>query len=103
MSGEVCGAISGAVLAIGIMYGKEDPEIVTHLTGEVVKRFAEKNGAVRCHDIIGFNIGSIDKAADLSSIKGLIKFGMRGGKEMCKEIVCSAVEIVLDELDEWEQ
>jgi C_GCAxxG_C_C family probable redox protein len=103
MSGEACGALSGAVLAIGLMYGEEDPEIVTHLTGEVVKRFAEENGAVRCNDIIGFNIGSIDKVADFNSIKGLLRFGMRGGKTMCKSIVSSAVGIVMDELDEWEQ
>ena len=103
MAGEVCGAVSGAVMALGLKYGEEDPEIVTHLSGEFVKHFAEKNGAVRCHDIIGFNIGRIDKVADFSSIKGLIKFGMRGGKEMCKGILSSAVEIVMDDIQEWEE
>jgi C_GCAxxG_C_C family probable redox protein len=102
MSGEMCGAVSGAVLVLGLKYGAEDAEIVTHLSGELVNRFAEKNGAVRCQDIIGFNIGSIDKAADFNSIKGVLKFGMRGGKVMCKGIVSSAVEIVMDEIEEWE-
>ena len=103
MAGEVCGAVSGAVMALGLKYGKQDPEIVNHLAGEFVNRFAEKNGALRCQDIIGFTIGSMDKAADFSSIKGLLKFGMRGGKGMCKGIVSSAVEIVMDEIQEWEE
>jgi len=103
MTGEVCGAVSGAVLALGQLYGEQDPEIVTHLTGEFVNHFREERGAVRCSDIIGFNIGSMDKAADFSSIKGLLKFGLRGGKKMCEEIVTSAVEIVIDEINAWEE
>ena len=102
MAGEVCGALSGGAMAIGLLYGQDDKEIVTHLTEQFVHRFAERNGAVRCSDIIGFNIGSIETKADLNSIKGLLMFGMRGGKKMCKGVVSSAVEALLEELEEWE-
>lgn len=103
MVGEVCGAVSGAVLALGLLYGEEDPEIVTYQTEEFVHTFSEMNGAVRCEDIIGFNFGSMDKTTDINSLKGLLKFGLRGGKKMCKGIVSSSVEIIIDQIEEWEK
>ena len=102
MAGEVCGAVSGAVLALGLLYGDEDPEIVTHLSHEYMERFTEQNGAVRCSDIIGFNLASIEKSIDFKSIKGLLKFGMQGGRKMCTGIVSSSVEICIDQIEEWE-
>ena len=102
MAGEVCGALSGGALAIGLLYGQEDEEVVNHLTEQFVHKFSEQNGAVRCSDIIGFNIGSIETKANLKSIKGLLTFGMRGGKKMCNGIVSSALEALLEELEEWE-
>jgi C_GCAxxG_C_C family probable redox protein len=57
MAGEVCGALSGAALAIGLLSGQEDDEVVLHLTDQFIHSFAERNGAVRCSDIIGFDIG----------------------------------------------
>ena len=102
MAGEVCGALSGGALAIGLLYGQDQDEAVTHLTEKFMHRFAERNGAVRCSDIIGFNIGSIETAVNLSSIKGLLLFGARGGKKMCNKVVSSAVEALLEELEDWE-
>jgi len=102
MAGEVCGALSGGALAIGLLYGQDQDEAVPHLTEKFMHRFAERNGAVRCSDIIGFNIGSIDTTTDLSSLKGLLMFGVRGGKEMCNGVVSSAVEVLLEQLEEWE-
>jgi len=102
MVGEVCGAATGAVLAIGLLYGKGQDEAATYLTEQFMQRFAEQNGAVRCSDIIGFNLSNIQTTANLSSLKGLLMFGMRGGKKMCNGIVRSTVEILLDQLEEWE-
>jgi len=64
--------------------------------------FAEQNGAVRCSEIIGFNLSNIQTTANLISLKGLLRFGMQGGKKMCNGIVSSTVEILLDQLEEWE-
>jgi C_GCAxxG_C_C family probable redox protein len=102
MAGEVCGALSGAALAIGLIYGQEDVELVHHLTEQFMRRFADRNGAVRCSDIIGFNIGRVNDHVDLSSIKGMLQFGVRGGKKMCKGIVAASVEALLEELEDWE-
>ncbi len=102
MAGEVCGAVSGAALAIGLLYGEDQDEAVTHLTEQFVHRFAEVNGAVRCIDIVGFNISAVEEDIDLSSVIGILTFLARGGKRHCSGIVSSAVEVLLDQLEEWE-
>jgi len=102
MAGEVCGAVSGAALAIGLLYGEEQPEAATHLTEEFMRLFTERNGAVRCIDIIGFNIGSMSTGPDVKSVKNLLLFLAKGGKRVCNGVVRSAVEVLLDQLEEWE-
>ena len=81
MAGEVCGAVSGAVLSIGLLYGEEQPETATHLTEQFMRRFAERNGTVRCIDIIGFNIGSASTEFEIGSAKDFLMFLARGREE----------------------
>lgn len=55
-SGEICGAISGAVMAIGMAQQKDpaDPETKAKIaaqTKELVKAFREKFGCVRCLEL----------------------------------------------------
>ena len=102
MAGEVCGAVSAAALAIGLLYGKEQPEAAAHLTEEFMRRFTEQNGVVRCIDIVGFNIGRVTNSGEISDIKTLLLWLARGGKRACNKIVGSAVEVLLEELNEWE-
>lgn len=103
MAGEVCGAASGAVLALGLLYGDRDNELVQHLTEQFMHRFAERNGAVRCIDIIGFNIGDANRGDfKISSVKDFLSFLARGGKRGCKRVVHNAVASLVEELNEWE-
>ena len=81
MAGEVCGTVSGAVLSIGLLYGEEQPEAATRLTEQFMRRFAERNGAVRCIDIIGFNIGSASTEFEIGSAKDFLMFLARGMEE----------------------
>jgi C_GCAxxG_C_C family probable redox protein len=102
MAGEVCGAVSGAVLAIGLLYGKEHAEAASHLTEQTMRRFAERNGAVRCIDIIGFNISSATASGEISDAKNFLLWLARGGRRACNKVVRNAVEVLLEELNEWE-
>ena len=102
MAGEVCGAVSGAVLAIGLLYGKEQPEAATHLTEEFMRRFAERKGAVRCMDIIGFNISSATASGEISDVREFLLWLARGGRRACNKVVRNAVEVLLEESNEWE-
>jgi len=84
----VCGAVSGGVLAIGLLYGQDQageamPEAYTK-TAEFVRRFAEVNGAVRCIDIIGL---------DVSSEEGHREYFARNLKETCAGVVFSVSSI----------
>ena len=102
MAGEVCGAVSGAVLGIGLLYGEEQPEAATHLTEEFMRHFTERNGAVRCIDIIGFNVSSATAGGEIDDVKQLLLWLARGGKRACKKVVRNAVEVLLEDLNEWE-
>jgi C_GCAxxG_C_C family probable redox protein len=101
MAGEVCGAVTGAALAIGLIYG-EDPELATHLTEEFMRRFKERHGKVRCMDIIGFNVGSASTGLEISSKKDFILFLARGGKRGCNKVVRNTVEVLVEQLNAWE-
>ena len=102
MAGEVCGALSGAALAIGLLYGEEQPEAATHLTEEFMHRFQEQNGNVRCIDIVGFNISSVSTGGEIADVKQLLLWLAKGGKRACNKIVGSAVEVLLETVNDWE-
>ena len=100
--GEVCGAVSGAIMAIGLRYGKGDSEEVLHLAREFVAGFQEKNGAVRCNDLVGFDMGLASTGEDIGAAKDLMLYFVKGGKKKCTGFVTSATELVLEQLEDWE-
>lgn len=61
-SDEICGSLSGAIMAIGLRYGgitgdntaaKEKTYAVVH---EFIEEFKTLHGSVACTDLIGFNL-----------------------------------------------
>ncbi len=93
--GEVCGAISGAVLVLGMKYGvssmdgeanKVAKEKVYALDQEFIRRFKERTGAVRCNDILGFDMNDPAARAEASA-KGV--FATR-----CNGCIKDSVEIL---------
>ena len=78
-------------MAIGLLY--EDRDEVSARTKEFVNQFAERNGALRCTDILGFYAGSEEGSREYKS---------RNLKETCNGLVSSAVKILLDLVKEWE-
>jgi C_GCAxxG_C_C family probable redox protein len=57
--GEVCGAISGSVMALGLVYGRKDPkdagakEKIYGIVDEYLKKFIEKYGTISCRELTG--------------------------------------------------
>ena len=96
--GEVCGALTGGVLVVGLVHGrdhaeeKEAKEAATAMAAEFVQRFAEVNGALRCRDLTGLDVGSEE---------GLREYHAQDLHERCSRIVSNAVRVALDLLDEW--
>jgi len=55
---EVCGAVSGACMALGLIKGYTDPDdrqaktAHYHLIQEFTKRFRERNGSIICRELL---------------------------------------------------
>lgn len=67
--GNVCGAVSGAVMAIGLKTTKgnniHDVETgfkVMELAREFVSRFEEEHSSIQCRELIGYDISSTEKS-----------------------------------------
>ena len=63
--GGVCGAATGALIAIGLKYGNTRPgdmaakDLVFRKRAEFMKRFEEMNGKVNCPDLLGRRIDTL--------------------------------------------
>jgi C_GCAxxG_C_C family probable redox protein len=68
-TGEVCGAVVGALMCIGIKHGRDEvgqPEDKAHeLSGEFLRRFRDEMGSLNCRELTGI---------DLSTPEGLAQF-----------------------------
>jgi C_GCAxxG_C_C family probable redox protein len=60
--GEVCGAVVGSVMAIGLKHGREEPsqpnEQAYALAQEFCRRFEEETGSLSCRDLTGMDIST---------------------------------------------
>jgi C_GCAxxG_C_C family probable redox protein len=72
-TGNICGAASGAIMVIGLKYGKtkEGDDAATEktraLVREFMKEFTEHHGSVNCTELLGFNLSNpeeYEKARD---------------------------------------
>jgi C_GCAxxG_C_C family probable redox protein len=90
--GEICGAVTGAVMVIGLKYGQylaEDKESKKTCYSETVKftnLFKETNGSIICHDLLGCDI-STKEGMEEAQGKGLFT-------TTCVDMVVSAVNIL---------
>ncbi|MCE5252334.1 C-GCAxxG-C-C family protein [bacterium] len=90
--GETCGALTGAVLVIGLVYGstesgENEAKIKTYsLVQEAFKRFGARCGSVNCRDLLGSDICSPENRAQVRD-QGL--FGT-----VCPKCVRDAAEIL---------
>ena len=92
-SGEICGAVSGAILVIGLKYGQETEEDMSakancraHVV-QFIGSFKEKNGALTCRDLLGCDASTEEGYAIYLEKRGIV----------CTAAVKSAVEL-LEEL-----
>ena len=90
--GELCGACSGALMVLGLMYGqasKEDIESrlkTNEITDEFLQRFVEKNGSYICNELLGCDLKTKDGVAYAKENELFTKF--------CPKMVEAAMEIL---------
>jgi C_GCAxxG_C_C family probable redox protein len=90
--GEACGAVTGAIMALGLVFASPDPldaaakQRIQAKTDEFIRRFRERHGAVDCRDLIGCDI-SAPEAMKKAREAGIFK-------TVCPPLVRSAAQIV---------
>ena len=90
--GETCGAVTGAMMVLGLRHGmvqKEDPQAKEKNYAEVMKfveEFKSRNRSIKCRDLLGFDLGAVEgrkKAHDQNLFATI-----------CPRMVTEAVEIL---------
>lgn len=90
--GEMCGAVSGALMVLGLKYGhchlenEEEKGRAYRISEDFMNRFIQKNGTVVCRELLGYDLSEPE---DMKKIKELNLF-----KTTCPEMVRCATEIV---------
>lgn len=91
-TGDVCGAVSGAILAIGLKHGRatlEDTEAKTksyEMAALFLDTFEKKHGSRQCKGLLGYDFSIPGQRAEAME-KGITK-------EKCPAFVRDAVEIL---------
>lgn len=91
-SGEMCGAVSGALMVLGLRYGhfnaenNEEKNKAYSLVKEFVNRFKEVNNSIVCRELLGYDLSKEDEFEIIAS-KGLCK-------TICPNMVRDAVNIL---------
>lgn len=57
LTGNVCGAITGALMALGLKYGGSPQEIeLTKMSTQFLKEFTSINDSIICRDLVGHDL-----------------------------------------------
>lgn len=89
---EVCGAVSGAVMALGLRYGHcREGDNVTKLnanarTDEFISKFEERNRTIICRKLLGYDI-SDEQQHKQAAEKGMFS-------TICPKVIEDAVDIL---------
>ena len=98
--GEVCGAVAGAIMVLGLTFAsrRADTEdayakaLIYVRCREFMNAFKVSNGSLCCRDLIGFDLGRLDSEQDILNTD-------RNLYVNCPGYVRSAVEILTGMLD----
>ena len=90
---EVCGAVSGTFLTLGLLYGYDNPKARDEKTEvyargqELAAEFEKENGSIVCRELLGL---SVKKEAPIPEARTSEYYK----KRPCKELVGDAAEIL---------
>jgi len=96
LRGETCGAVVGSLMAIGLVYGRDDLEDWHGYFGSLpparrfTRRFEELNASTRCEAILEAKLGRKFNLADTGQS---LEYVEAGGPQVCGEILAGAVQI----------
>lgn len=91
--GEVCGAVTGALMSLGLKFGSTSPEneeTIRKASQELMKRFNEKNGSLLCRELLGYHLivpEERKKAKESGIIRSLCPLLVQNAAELAVEIM----------------
>jgi C_GCAxxG_C_C family probable redox protein len=97
-SGAMCGGLTGALMVLGVKYGMKSPEDQEtkekgyELANILIERFKEKNGAVTCKELLGYDPEDPDGQKMIGEEQLKVK--------RCPIFIKDAVEILEDYLQQ---
>ena len=97
MNGEICGAITGAVIGLGIRYGRDRVEPAENqmpywYSTELLKRFRAEHGEIRCSALLGLDIAKTEDLEEYYRRNLWVK--------SCTRFILSATGIARDMIEE---
>lgn len=90
--GQVCGAVTGALMVLGLLYGQKNADdtegrnVSNKVNDLMMDRFKEKCGSYICNDLLGYDITSEEGLKQCRENKLFTEF--------CPKMVVAAVEVV---------
>ena len=96
-TGHVCGALSGAIMGLGLRYGRDtpgtDPEKRPYWYGRVLaEAFEETHGSVTCPGVLGLDINDPDDYTRYTEKNMWVT--------RCREVIRTAAGLAYDVLQE---
>ena len=91
--GEVCGAVTGALMALGLKFGsatEDDEEAVRNASQELMRRFEEEKGSLLCRELLGYRLivpEELTQARESGVFQSRCPFFVERATELAKEII----------------
>jgi C_GCAxxG_C_C family probable redox protein len=96
LRGETCGAVIGSLMALGLVFGRDDLSDWKGYIGSLpsarrfCRQFEEENGSTACAAILQEKLG---RNFDLADQVQALEYASEGGPEACSKVVTSAIMI----------
>lgn len=96
LRGETCGAVVGCMMALGLVYGRDDLGDWKGYIGSLpptrrfCRQFVSENGSTACATILETRLG---RSFDLASPVEAAEYVAAGGQQACAEVITNAVHI----------
>lgn len=99
LRGETCGAVVGSLMALGLVYGRDDLDDWNAYLASLPparrfsRRFVERNGSTACESILEAKLGRKFNLADPTQS---LEYVEAGGPQVCGEVIAGAVQIAAE-------
>lgn len=101
LRGETCGAVVGSLMALGLVYGRDDLRDWSAYTQALrparrfCARFEERYGSTNCRTILEEKLG---QSYDLADKAEALHYAVSGGPQLCAELVAYAVVLASESI-----